>query len=125
MRTSLGVTERVLQLDGEGVWLVDGVEEADLVGCLDVDLESSVVTNTLPVHRLGVGVGERASAPAAYFRVDTGAIERLDQTYLRIEDAGDGQRYEYEAPIFEFQCQLAYDRSGLIIEYPGLGTRTS
>jgi hypothetical protein len=125
LRTALGFTERLLQLDGAGVWLVDGIEAADLAGCLDVDLESSVVTNTMPVHRLGLAVGDRASAPAAYFRVDTGAIERLDQSYLRIEDVDGGQRYEYQAPIFDFRCQLVYDRSGLIVEYPGLGVRAS
>src|SRR3954453_15836540 len=37
-----------------------------LDACLDVDLESSAMTNALPVHRLNLATGERAQAPAAY-----------------------------------------------------------
>ena len=36
-----------------------------LDGCIDVDLKSSCCTNTIPVHRLQLGVGQSADAPAA------------------------------------------------------------
>jgi hypothetical protein len=39
-----------------------------LDGCLDADLESSAMTNAMPVRRLGLAVAARAAAPAAYFR---------------------------------------------------------
>ena len=59
-RTASGLRETVLACDGEGRWRVDGRPAAHLDGCLDVDLESSALTNTLPVHRLGLAVGARA-----------------------------------------------------------------
>ena len=44
----------VLVADGHGHWTVDGVEAPHLDGLLDVDLEASACTNTLPIHRLAL-----------------------------------------------------------------------
>jgi hypothetical protein len=118
-----GVTERLVQADGEGHWMIDGVEARHLSGCIDIDLESSAMTNALPVHRLGLAVGQQKSVPACYVRIDALNIERLEQSYLRIEEAGWGQRFAYEAPIFDFHCELVYDRAGLVLEYPGIAVR--
>ena len=46
----------------DGDWLVDAMPAPHLDGCIDVDLESSAMTNALPVHRLGLGVDDRAEA---------------------------------------------------------------
>ena len=51
-RTATGRRETLLESDGAGHWLVDGGPAPYLDGCMDVDLESSAMTNTLPVHRL-------------------------------------------------------------------------
>src|SRR4029453_3277530 len=40
-----------------GRWFANGVEIASLRGCVDVDLEWSPSTNTLPIRRLDVAVG--------------------------------------------------------------------
>jgi hypothetical protein len=53
------------------------------------------------------------------------AVERLEQTYARASDEGTRQRFDYTAPAFEFACQLVYDESGLVLEYPGIATRAS
>jgi len=117
-----GVTERVVQADGAGHWRIDGADAGHLNGCIDIDLESSAMTNALPVHRLGLAVGQQADAPACYVRID-GTIERLEQSYLRIQDAEMGQRFDYEAPIFDFHCQMVYDKAGFVLEYPGIAVR--
>jgi uncharacterized protein len=52
-------------------------------------------------------------------------VERLDQSYLRIDDHASGHQYEYEAPSFDFSCRLAYDKSGLVLEYPGIAVRAA
>jgi hypothetical protein len=111
-----------VQTDGEGRWRIDGVEASHLSGCIDIDLESSAMTNALPVHRLGLAVGQRAEAPACFVRFD-GRIERLEQSYLRIKDAEMRQQFDYQAPIFDFHCELIYDRSGFVLEYPGIAVR--
>ena len=121
-RTASGSVERLVQSDGDGHWQVDGVDAHHLAGCLDVDLESSALTNALPVHRLGLAIGERTVAPAAYIGL-SGAVERLDQSYARVDDQDGRQRYDYEAPAFDFRCRLIYDQSGLVLEYPGIAVR--
>jgi hypothetical protein len=115
----------LVEADGEGHWWIDHVEAPDLDGCLDIDLESSAMTNAFPIRRLGLALGEQSGAPACYFRVDTATIDRLEQSYRRIEDAGDHQHYAYEAPAFDFQCHLIYDRAGLVVDYPGIAGRAA
>ena len=53
-RASSGLRELSLEADGAGRWRVDGAPAGHLDGCLDVDLESSSLTNAFPVHRLGL-----------------------------------------------------------------------
>ena len=108
----------MLEADG-GHWLVDGQAAPRLDGCLDVDLESSAMTNAFPVHRLGLPVGGQAAAPAAYVRALDLAVERLEQTYVRTAD----DSYDYASPAFDFECRLVYDDSGLVLDYPGIAVR--
>jgi hypothetical protein len=122
-RSASGLRSVVLEADGAGHWLVNGEVSPHLDGCLDVDLESSAMTNALPVHRVGLPVGRRAAAPAAYVRALDLAVERLEQTYARIADENCHQRYDYTAPAFEFACRLAHDKSGLVLDYPGIAVR--
>ncbi|HXR22578.1 MAG TPA: putative glycolipid-binding domain-containing protein [Acidimicrobiales bacterium] len=122
-RAVRGSAERLVESDGDGHWVINGATAGHLDGCFDVDLESSALTNALPVHRLSLAVGETAAAPAAYVRLTTATVERLDQQYTRVEDEGSRQRYDYEAPAFDFRCRLVYDRAGLVLDYPGIAVR--
>jgi hypothetical protein len=122
-QTAIGSYEVVLEADGEGRWLVDGQRRAELDGCIDVDLESSVCTNTLPIHRLGLVVGEPTDVPAAYVRASDVRVERLEQRYLWLGDTATGSQCEYEAPALEFRARLSYDHAGLVLNYPGLARR--
>jgi hypothetical protein len=118
--------ERRIELegDGDGAWQIDGEPRPDLQGCLDVDLESSACTNTFPLHRLQLPVRGRAEAPAAYVRVPGLVVERLEQTYTRLQAPTDTeQRYDYRAPHFDFACRLRVDASLLVLDYPGIATR--
>ncbi len=122
-RSAAGVSSTLLEADGAGRWLVDGVPAPHLDGCLDVDLESSAMTNALPVRRMRLAHATPAAAPAAYVRAVGLAVERLEHTYLRAPDEGTCQRYDYAAPAFDFACRLVYDESGLVLDYPGIAVR--
>ena len=122
-RNVAGSREILLTTDGAGSWLVNGERAPGLDGCLDVDLESSAMTNTLPVHRLGLAVGGQADAPAAYVRALDLSVGRLEQTYRRLADEGGHRRYDYAAPAFGFTSRLVYDESGLVLDYPGIARR--
>jgi hypothetical protein len=122
-RTAAGPRETVLESDGAGHWLVDGGAAPHLDGCIDVDLESSAMTNAFPVHRLNLRAGQAADAPAAYIRALDLTAERLEQGYRRIADQDGRQQYEYSAPAFGFTALLRYDDSGLVTDYPGIAVR--
>ncbi len=122
-RSALGVHEVRLEGDGTGRWRVDDEPAPQLDGCLEVDLEASAFTNALPVHRLGLGVGRRADAPAAYVRAVDLRVERLEQSYLRLPDIGDHSHYDYASPAFNFRAELVYDQFGLVLDYPGIAVR--
>jgi hypothetical protein len=122
-RSAAGARSTTLDVDGSGRWLVDGVVVPELAGCLDVDLESSAITNALPVRRMNLPAGAQAAAPSAYVRAVDLSVERLDQTYARVGGVASRQRFDYAAPRFDFTCQLDYDESGLVDRYPGIAIR--
>jgi hypothetical protein len=112
--------EVLLTRDGDR-WDADGIPLPELDGLVDVDLEGSAMTNTLPIHR--TDLADRTAGPAAYVRLDL-SVRRLDQWYGPAEPvAGGGWTVAYEAPEFEARFDLTYDASGLVVEYPGLATR--
>jgi uncharacterized protein len=111
-----------LEADGPGRWLVDGIHDSALDGCLDIDLEGSALTNTAAVHRLGLDVDDDAPAPAVYVRTNTLAVERLDQTYRRVA-AADGYAFEYVSPGFDYRASLTFGTDGLVEDYPGIARR--
>ena len=124
-RSATGTHVLALETDGAGRWSINGSATAHLDDCLDVDLESSSLTNAFPVHRLGLEVGAEADAPAAYVRALDLSVERLEQRYVRLEDDGSRERYRYTAPAFGFECQLLYDEHGLVLDYPGIAGRVA
>jgi hypothetical protein len=124
-RSAAGSRTVVLEADGKGSWTVDGQAASQLRGCLDLDLEASAMTNAFPMHRLALEVGDRTVTSAAYVRATNLTVDRLEQTYARSEDDGERQTYDYGAPAFDFACTLSYDRSGLVLTYPGLAVRAA
>ena len=118
-----GEREIRLESDGLGHWKLDGSRVPDVDGCLDVDLESSAFTNSFPVHRVKAAVGQSFAAPAVYIRALDLHVERLEQSYMRIDDDDGRRRYNYQSPEFGFECRLVYDASGLVVDYPSIATR--
>jgi hypothetical protein len=109
----------LIEADGNGTWWVDRREAPLLQGCLDLDLESSAMTNAFPVHRLDLKDDRETSVPAAYVRAVEPVVDRLEQTYTRVGESS----YAYAAPAFDFGCRLVYDEHGLVLDYPGIATR--
>ena len=118
-------SEVLLASNGHGRWLIDGQPAPHLDGLIDVDLEASAFTNTFPIHRLALAVGQSAEAPAAWVRAPGLQVERLEQRYTRVTDNGEHARFDYAAPRFDFQSRLVFDRHGLVLEYPGIAVRAA
>jgi uncharacterized protein len=120
-----GIGDVVIEADGHGRWRVNGEAAPELDGCIDLDLEASSLTNAFPVRRHELSVGERVSTPAAWVRSLGLRVERLEQRYERLADSEGTQheRYHYSAPGLNFSSELEYDRSGLVVAYPGIAVR--
>jgi hypothetical protein len=109
-----GSTRRMSLSRGTGgSWLSDGKPIERLDGCIDVDLEWTPATNSLPIRRLQLAIGSRASVRAAWVRFPALTIEPLQQTYERRSQHG----YRYRAG--DFQADLEVDDAGLVLEYSG------
>ena len=83
-------------------------------GCVDVDLGFTPSTNTLPIRRLGLKVGEEAKVSAAWLRYPQLTLERLDQTYRRTGEL----TWQYTSAT-GFAGALEVDEHGLVRRYEG------
>jgi uncharacterized protein len=110
-----------VEAEGPGRWLVNGTHDAALDGCIDIDLEGSALTNTAPVHRLGLDVGAEGDSAAVYVRSDL-SVERLDQTYRRLP-AEHGFAFDYASPRFDYRAALDFAADGLVADYPRIAQR--
>src|SRR2546421_1242194 len=92
----------VVEFDDVNKIRVDLKDQPDLHGCIDADLEFSPCTNTLPIRRLNLEVGDSADVRAAWVRFPSLRVEPLDQTYTR---AGD-RTYRYRSGGFEADLEV-------------------
>ena len=100
-----------LTADGEGNWSRDGQRLEQIAGCIDVDLEWSPSTNTLPIRRLGLAPSQSKLVTAAWVRCPSLDVERLEQSYERLADG----RYRYRSG--RFTADLAVDHDGMVLQY--------
>ena len=111
-----------LGADGAGSWVRDGAADPAFDGCLDVDMVSTVFTNTLAVRRLGLAVEGAGSLDAVWIGTPAGReVERMAQRYTRV-----GRRsYRFEVVGGDFEADLEIDEFGLVAVYPGLAQRVA
>jgi uncharacterized protein len=86
----------------------------DYRDCVDVDLSFTPATNTLPIRRLGLAVGEEAEIHVAWLVWPELSVQRVQQRYARL--AKDRYRYTQD----DFEAELTVDEQGLVLEYEGL-----
>src|SRR5690606_30533173 len=77
-----------IEHDGNGRWTVDGDERPDLSECRDVDLGISPSTNTLPIRRLGLEVGEFAHLEAAWVDAEGRVVRYGDDLWQAVGTLG-------------------------------------
>lgn len=110
--------------DGAGMW-TDGEGRArdDLAGCIDVDIAATPFTNTLPIRRLGLAVGESRDLRVLYVTVPELTVRAVDQRYRCLATNGTGATYRYESG--SFMADIRVDTEGIVVDYPGLWRRLS
>jgi ketosteroid isomerase-like protein len=116
-------TTMTIESDRAGHWLVDGTPAPSVAGCIDIDLESSALTNTIFLHRTRPTSPHPHHAPAAFVRCAPLRVERVDQTYRPTGPDRSTITYRYRSPAYDTDIELHFDRHGLVLDYPGLATR--
>ncbi|MDQ2768202.1 MAG: putative glycolipid-binding domain-containing protein [Gemmatimonadota bacterium] len=106
----------VLSRSPDGEWIVDDRPFPEAQGCADVDLGFSPSTNSLPIRRLKLAVGESAPVRTAWVKFPQLTVEVLDQTYTRLSE----WVYLYESAGGAFKRELTVNDDGFVVNYPGL-----
>ncbi len=112
--TSAGLGPRLeldLEADGAGAWRRDGRTLVGASSAVDVDLGFSPSTNSLPIRRLGLAVGERRDIEVAWVLFPGLDVELGRQSYERLDD----RRWRYRSAGFE--ADLTVDEDGLVERY--------
>lgn len=110
----------VLRSDGQGRWTEnEGTPRPDLADCIDIDLSGSPFTNTLPIRRTALAMGEPQAFTMAY--VDLSALEVCphEQDYTKLGDT----RYRYRSATSGYEAELTVDTDGFVVSYPNLFQR--
>ena len=122
VETEPGSMEGVhLLTEGDGRWM-DANENPmpELDGCLDVDIQWSPLTNTLPVNRLSLEVGVDQELRVAYISRPQLMVRPVAQRYSLVDDT----TVRYSSETRDFQREITLDPEGYVVTYPSLFTRT-
>ncbi len=102
-----------------GRWHDANGARPDLDGAIDPDISASPFTNTLPIRRCALAVGEAAEIAALYIDAATLSCRPAPQRYTRLGT----HLYRYEGLESGFTAELPVDDHGLVLDYPGLFRR--
>ncbi|NYE20027.1 hypothetical protein BJ991_002055 [Microbacterium immunditiarum] len=100
-------------------WFIGGHRRHDLSGAEEVDISVSPLTNTLPIRRLKLEVGETADIVTAYISVPDLHVTPDPQRYTRLS----ADQYLYESRDSDFTAIITVDEEGYVLHYPGLFLR--
>jgi hypothetical protein len=105
-----------LGTDGHGRWgEVNGAHRQELDGCVDLDLRCTPFTNSLPIRRLPLEIGDSAELAVVYVDPETLEVRPLRQRYVRRA----AHRWGYANLESGFEVDFDVDEYGLVIDYPG------
>jgi uncharacterized protein len=94
-------------------WMLNGGHVPALEGAIDVDLGFSPSTNTLPIRRLGLRIGESARITAAWLRFPQLELVPSEQVYTRTGE----HAYRYESGDGTFCADLDVDAFGIVTRF--------
>jgi hypothetical protein len=96
-----------------------GDVNSQLNNCTDIDITLTPFTNSLPINRLNLAVGESKEIEVVYFDLPTNNFKPSKQRYTNL---GNGV-YKYESLESGFTANLQVDSDGLVLNYPGIWHR--
>jgi uncharacterized protein len=107
-----GTLRIALSRAAAGGWTLGGSPAPQLAGCRDLDLGWTPATNTIPIRRLGLAVGETAQIVAAWIRFPGLDVVPNEQRYTRLAE----DRWRYQSGDYDFELR-ADERTGLVLRF--------
>jgi hypothetical protein len=110
-----------LHSDGQGHWREgEGRAMSVLDGCMDIDIWPTPFTNTFPIRREPMALGERREFLVAWICAPDLTVHAQAQAYTRLAE----RLYSFEnLDGSGFQAELPVDEDGIVVDYPGLFLR--
>ena len=110
-----------LQTDGQGHWRhADGQPIDELDGCMDIDIWPTPFTNSFPIRREPMAVGERRQFRMAWIFAPDLTVRPQRQAYTRLAE----RLYLFEnLDGSGFRAELGVDEDGIVLDYPDLFRR--
>jgi hypothetical protein len=122
-REAGGTWQVAAEADGAVSLPPPGCDPAALAGALDCDLGLSPLTNTMPLlrHKL-LGGGDAVDFLMAWVSVPDLSVHANAQRYTFVRRTADGGAViNYSSG--SFSADVTFDADGLVVDYPGIGTR--
>lgn len=110
---------RFFQLSGHKLneqWIIDEQEYPQFKDCLDIEIAVTPFTNTLPISRLKLEIGESISIPVLYINPLEEQFTLVQQAYTKLAE----NTYHYRNIWSDFEATITVDADGFVVEYPGL-----
>jgi uncharacterized protein len=121
--TVSGATYKNLRIEvtpRQGWFAKHGMFEA-FTGLIDVDLGITPSTNTLPINRLNLNIGNQTELTAVWIQFPKLTMKPLAQRYTRLSK----NIYRYENADGSFAADLTVDDLGIVKSYGEIWTRAS
>ena len=110
-----------LQHDINGHWKMNGKAAKRFSDCRDIDISLTPFTNTLPINRLNFTEKKEQTIDVIYLDILEWKIKRVKQSYTRLSN----NIFKYENVPNNFEASIKVDKKGLVVDYPGLFSRTA
>lgn len=105
-----------LESDRRCNWQATGNVLENIKGCIDVDISVTPFTNTLPINRLELKVGEKSDIQVVYINVIEDEVTTMKQRYYRVSK----RVYHYENMPNDFEADIEIDELGFVVAYQPL-----
>jgi hypothetical protein len=121
--------------DGSGAWRAEVDDEGDVPGgtwdgslpdlaeALDIDIQNSPMTNTMPILRHGFQERGSGDFLMAFVLMPSLRVEASPQRYEHLRAGEQGSVVRYLSRDGDFTAELELDRDGLLVFYPRLARR--
>jgi uncharacterized protein len=125
----------LLRHDGSGGWNAEAGDQGDVPGgrwdgslpaleeALDIDIENSPLTNTMPILRHGFQHEGSGNFVMAFVTTPSLRVEASPQRYEHVRSADAGSVVRYISRNGDFTAELELDDEGLLVFYPRLAKR--